>query len=211
MIKRANHASKKAARISLKRTATHRPVRLRTPLGSDAVMVRRISGKEELSSPFHYELELVTENRSFDPGSLIGSAVTIDIDLPRRGVRHINGIIWSCQREPGSRRVTRVRAVIVPWLRLLKQSIDCRIFQRMSVPEIIKQVFRDHGFSAFRDTLSATYPRREYCVQYQETALAFVTRLMEDEGICYRFDHTRDRHELVLMDTTTVAEPSRWC
>ncbi|MCP6134070.1 contractile injection system protein, VgrG/Pvc8 family, partial [Klebsiella pneumoniae] len=74
------------------------------------------------------------------------------------------------------------------------------IFQHLSAPQIIKQVFRDLGFSDFEDALSRSYREREYCVQYRETSFDFVSRLMEEEGIYYFFRHEQERHVLVLAD-----------
>lgn len=191
--------------------SAHRPVRIRTPLGRDTVLVHAVRGTEAVSIPFEYEIELISSIRRIDPGDLIGAPVTLDIDHAHDGVRYINGIVWSCQREPDQGRFVRLRLVLVPWLRLLEQSQDCRIFQNMTAPAIIKQVFRDHGYGAFRDELSREYPKREYCVQYRESALDFVSRLMEDEGISYRFDHFKSRHELVLLDDTPSADASPVC
>ncbi len=87
-----------------------------------------------------------------------------------------------------------------PWLWLLSRTSDCRIFQNLSIPQIIKQVFRDLGFSDFEDALSRPYREWEYCVQYRETSFDFVSRLMEQEGIYYFFRHEQDRHVLVLAD-----------
>ncbi|WP_038825311.1 type VI secretion system tip protein VgrG, partial [Pseudomonas aeruginosa] len=85
-----------------------------------------------------------------------------------------------------------------PWLWLLTRTSDCRIFQNQKVPDIIKQVFRDLGFSDFEDALSRSYREWEYCVQYRETSFDFVSRLMEQEGIYYWFRHEQKRHILVL-------------
>ena len=79
-----------------------------------------------------------------------------------------------------------------------------RIFQQLSVPEIVEQVFRRLGYDDFELRLVGTYPKRDYCVQYRETHLDFVSRLLEDEGIYYFFEHTRERHVLVLADAPTT-------
>ncbi|MBX3323516.1 MAG: type VI secretion system tip protein VgrG [Phycisphaeraceae bacterium] len=188
-----------------------RPVRVWTELAPDTVLLRRLSGTESISRPFEYELELRSDDRMLDVGALVGQIVSIEIDLPDGTVRPINGYVWACRREPDRGRTMCFRATVVPWLRLLEQSTDCRIFQAMTVPEIIKRVFRDHGFVDFRDELSDAYEARDYCVQYRESALAFVSRLMEDEGISYRFEHSGHKHELVLMDDTPACAPSPAC
>lgn len=200
------HAGRSASRLT-----TSRPLRVRTWLGHDGLRVRSIRGREAVSEPFSYELELLTERRAMTPDELIGQPVGIDVDLSGGVVRHIHGIVWQCRRLPDQGGWVRLIATVVPWLRLLEQSTDCRIFQRMSAPEIIKQVFRDHGFGEFHDALAGNYPVREYCVQYRESALDFVSRLMEEEGIAYRFRHEASRHELVLFDDSPSAPASDQC
>ena len=95
---------------------------------------------------------------------------------------------------------------MVPWLWFLTRTSNCRIFQEMTVPDIIKQVFRDHGFTDFDDALSGTYRTWEYCVQYRETDFEFVSRLMEQEGIYYFFTHENGKHMLVLADSISAHE-----
>lgn len=209
MIRSARIGSRKG-RLVLRRQGT-RPVRVWTELAPDTLLLRRLTGAESISRPFEYELELRSDDRTLDPGALVGQIVSIEIDLPGGVVRSINGYVWACRREPDRGRTMCFRATVVPWLRLLEQSTDCRIFQDLTVPEIIKRVFRDHGFTDFRDELTGTYEPRDYCVQYRESALAFVSRLMEDEGISYRFEHAGQKHELVLMDDTPSCPPSSHC
>src|SRR5262249_1317194 len=87
------------------------------------------------------------------------------------------------------------------WLWFLTRTSDCRIFQEKTVPEIIKEVFADHRMAMFEDGLTASYAKREYCVQYRETDFAFVSRLMEEEGIYYYFEHSDGKHILKLVDS----------
>jgi type VI secretion system secreted protein VgrG len=88
-----------------------------------------------------------------------------------------------------------------PWLWFLTRCADCRIFQQKKVPDIIKEVFGDHGFTDYEESLSGTYRTWDYCVQYRETDFNFVSRLMEQEGIYYYFKHEIDKHTLVLADS----------
>lgn len=208
MIRSQKQTSTRRISVQDRKSAEHRPVRIRTLMGQTAVQLRALIGSETVSRTFEYEVELISHDHALHPDNLIGKRVTVDIDLPRGGVRHIHGYVWSCSREPDCGRTMRLRAVIVPWLRLLEQSVDCRVFQDTSVPEIVKQVFRLHNFSEFRDALHGHYERRTYCVQYRESALAFVCRLMEEEGISFYFEHSRNRCELVMVDDTPAAPPT---
>ena len=106
-----------------------------------------------------------------------------------------------------SARFTSYSATLYPWLWLMTMNSDCQIFQNMTVPDIIKKVFSNLGFSDFKDSLSGSYTAREYCVQYMETSFAFVSRLMEEEGIFYFFTHTASAHTLVLADDASAFNP----
>jgi type VI secretion system secreted protein VgrG len=83
---------------------------------------------------------------------------------------------------------------------MLTLTADCRIWQAQSVPQILEALFGELGFTDFRSALTGTYTARDYCVQYRETAFAFVSRLMEEEGIFYFFEHAEGKHTLVLAD-----------
>ena len=93
--------------------------------------------------------------------------------------------------------------MVRPWLWFLTRTADCRIFQEMTVPDILKKVFADHGAADFKFELTGTYRKWTYCVQYRETDFNFVSRLMEQEGIYYYFRHTDGQHTLVLTDSTS--------
>jgi type VI secretion system secreted protein VgrG len=90
---------------------------------------------------------------------------------------------------------------------MLTRTADCRIFQQKTVPDIIQQIFKDLGFTDFALQLNKSYPVREYCVQYRETDFNFVSRLMEQYGIFYYFEHSDGKHRLILDDTSPGAPP----
>ncbi|HEV2319247.1 MAG TPA: type VI secretion system tip protein TssI/VgrG, partial [Verrucomicrobiae bacterium] len=99
------------------------------------------------------------------------------------------------------------RATLSPWLWLLTRTSDCRIFQNQKVPDIIESIFKDQGFNDYKLKLSAGYSPREYCVQYRETDFNFVSRLMEEEGIYYFFQHQNGKHILTLADSPSAHDP----
>jgi type VI secretion system VgrG family protein len=94
---------------------------------------------------------------------------------------------------------------VAPWLWFLTRSVDCRIYQDLTIPEILRSVFDDHGVSHYELRLRSQYPKLVFCVQYRESAFAFVSRLMEHVGIFYWFEHHQDRHVLVLADANNRA------
>ena len=119
--------------------------------------------------------------------------------------RYINGYVSQfAQGATDDRFFTHYTARLVPWLWFLSRHTDCRIFQNMSAPDVISKVFQAFPFANFRNDLQGTYPQLEYCVQYRETSLNFVSRLMEEYGIFYYFDHsTKGEHKLVMADNSS--------
>jgi type VI secretion system secreted protein VgrG len=184
---------------------TNLPVKITTPLGDNKVLVRTYSGEEHLSGLFHYRLGLASEDAQLAFSNIVGKSVTLQIPQSSGDIHNINGVVGRFVQSGRDSRLVYYVAEIHPWLWLLTMSADCRIFQNMSTPDIVKKVFSDLGFSDFKDSLTGTYQPREFCVQYRETAFAFVSRLMEEEGIFYFFSHDASSHTLVLAD-----DPSAW-
>src|ERR1700677_1297724 len=179
----------------------NRPVRIQTPLGEDVLLIRSLSGTERLGRPFHYDLVLASEDHELDYKKIIGQNVTIFVDKGGKQRRFFNGYISRFEQTKYEGRLAEYRATLVPWLWFLTRSSDCRIFQSMTIPEILKQVFEDHGFTDIIERLYGTYRKWDYCVQYRETAYDFVSRLMEEEGIYYYFNHESGKHSLVMCDS----------
>jgi len=188
-------------------TQEHRQIAVATPLGDDVLLLTRMLGGEQLGRPFEFELELASEDAQIRFEDVIGQNVTVRLELSKNKTRYFNGYVSNFTQTPGRGRLADYRATVVPWLWFLNQTSDCRIFQEMTVPDIIKQVFRDCGFSDFEDALNAGYRKWEYCVQYRETNFNFVGRLMEQEGIYYYFRHENGKHILVLADSPAAHQP----
>jgi type VI secretion system secreted protein VgrG len=197
-------------------TQENRLIRIDTPLGLDELLLHSFNGEEGISRLFHFELKMHSENRSIAFDSIVGKKATVTVILPDRSRRHINGIISSFSQggssplEGGTTPTVFASyyATLVPWLWTLSRSSDCRIFQNMTVPDIITKVFKEHGFSDFANRLYGTFEPREYCVQYRETDFNFVSRLMEEEGIFYFFEHSQEKHVLVLANRANEFKPS---
>lgn len=182
-------------------TQTDRLLSVTTPLGADVLLLTTFTGREAMSQLFSYQLELFSEQNNIDPTQIVGKSVTWSIQRVREEPRYFNGFV--SRFSAGGRQLQNVRsyrAEVVPWLWFLTRTADCRIFQNKTAPEIIKAVFDGLGFSDYKLQLRNTYPQREYCVQYRETAFNFVSRLMEQEGIFYFFQHDQGKHTLVLAD-----------
>jgi len=176
------------------------PVRIKTALGDD-LLFRTMEGVEELGRPFLYELELLSPYNDLSLDAVLGHDACVELDLPYGGVRYFHGYCtrFALTGERGG--YVTYGMELRPWLWFLTRTADCRIFQNKTVPEILAEIFREHGFSDFKNTLSRTYRTWEYCVQYRETDFDFVSRLMEQEGIYYFFAHEAGKHTLVLADS----------
>lgn len=181
-------------------TQLTRLAQINSPLGPNVLILSEMGGSEELGRPFDYELQLTSDDPAIDLNQLLGKPMSLSLQLSGMASRHFHGIVARCSQSVDRGQFASYRVTLRPWLWLLTRTSDCRIFQHLSAPQIIKQVFRDLGFSDFEDALSRSYREREYCVQYRETSFDFVSRLMEEEGIYYFFRHEEARHVLVLAD-----------
>jgi type VI secretion system secreted protein VgrG len=164
-------------------------------------------GQEGISRLFNFDLTMHSENRSIAFDSIIGKKATIRMILPDGNERYINGIIASFSQGGAAHVFTSYRATLVPWFWLLTRTSDCRIFQNMNVPDIIQKLFQEHGFSDFKNKLHGSFPPRDYCVQYRETTFNFISRLMQEEGIFYFFEHETDKHTLVMANNPSEFKP----
>lgn len=180
-------------------TQAYRDVAVSSPLGEDALVFRRMVAAEHISQLFSFEVDLLTARPKIDYDAMLGQDMTVRLRLDS-GERHFNGFVTSFAHTGSQGRYSLYRAVLRPWLWFLTRTRDCRIFQDMTVPDIVRSVLRDHGFTDIKDGLSGSYQPWEYCVQYQESDFAFVSRLLEHEGIYYFFTHKNGSHTLVLGD-----------
>lgn len=177
-----------------------RLAKITSPLGPEVLLLKDMGGGEELGRLFNYELQLHSLDNAIDLNQVLGKPMCVSLQLDGGGERHFHGIVSRFSQNVDQGQFASYQATLRPWLWLLTRTSDCRIFQNLTIPQIIKQVFRDLGFSDFEDALSRPYREWEYCVQYRETSFDFVSRLMEQEGIYYFFRHEQGRHVLVLAD-----------
>lgn len=187
-----------------------RQIAVTTPLGEDQLLFRRMRGSEKLGRLSEYHLELLSKNAQIALADVLGQRMTVSLKLPNgggiAGMRYFDGFVSSFSHEGrrGSHQV--YRAVLRPWLWFLTRTADCRIWQDMTAPEIVTGIFREHGFTDFEESLTRSYRKLPYCVQYRETDFNFVSRLMEQEGIYYYFKHFKGLHTLVLADSYSSHE-----
>ena len=185
----------------------HREVEVATSLGEDVLLFRSMTLTEELGRLFSCEIELLSNEQQLDFDDLLGQKMTVRLNLPGGKTRYFNGHVSRFSQVDQEDEFTVYQATLQPWLWFLTRTSDCRIFQKMTVPEIVKSVFRYYGFTDFEERLSENYRKWEYCVQYRETAFNFISRILEQEGIYYYFTHENDKHVLILSDAINSHEP----
>jgi len=182
-------------------TQANRPLTIKTPLGQDVLLSTRFRGCEAISQLFNFQVHLLTEAANeiqFD--RILGQNVTVELRLNNQEKRYFNGLVKRFSQGGRDETFVHFSAEIVPKLWLLTKKVRSRIFQHLTVPDVLRQLFA--GFDVSYE-LSATYYQRDYCVQYRETDFNFVSRLMEEEGIYYFFKHSDGGHQMVVADVAT--------
>ncbi|KVF21534.1 type VI secretion system Vgr family protein [Burkholderia cepacia] len=172
---------------------------LDSPHGDD-LKFHTLDGSDELGRLFEFRIEALADSHSLSLKDMLGKPVTVRIEQQDLSTRYLNGIV--ARASLAGRRAERYygyELIVRPWLWLATRRSDCRIFQNKTVPEIVQEVLSTYGFP-IESHLAETYVPRDYCVQYNETDAAFVSRLMEFEGIYFWFRHAEDTHTLMLGD-----------
>ncbi len=176
---------------------------LKSDLG-DQLQVASLSGSEQLGHLFSYQLKLLSKDSGLSLLPLLGSSMTVTFDSDNYQ-RHFNGIVSEILQTGfesfSGKRQAEYAVTLVPKAWLLLHKVDCRIYLKKSVPDIVKEILAEIGYGDVKLSLSGSYEAREYCVQYREDYFNFISRLMEQEGIYYFFQHTDGVHTMVLADS----------
>ncbi|MCU0830374.1 MAG: type VI secretion system tip protein VgrG [Rhizobiaceae bacterium] len=176
---------------------------LETPLGADVLALARIDGSEGVNELFEYRVEALSMQGDIDFDALLGLHATVTMNGVNGGKRKFDGIVTEAHWIGVRDHFHAYRLILRPWLWVLSQQTDCFIFHNKKAPAIIAEVFGRHGALAdFEDRTSGSYPVMEYCVQYRESDMAFVCRLMEEHGINFHFAHSDGAHRLVMTDAS---------
>ena len=180
---------------------------------SDAELrVVSFSGQEELSRIFRFEIELVSSNPDIDLDAPIGEPAYLLLRGHQpdgsRYSRYIHGVLERFVQSGAGIRQSRYLATLVPTLQQLAYSRDARIFQKQKTEDVVKKVLKDAKVPSdwVNMMLHGSYEPRDYCVQYQESDLDFVQRLLEEEGITYYFEHKKDKDVLCIGDGSHAFE-----
>jgi type VI secretion system secreted protein VgrG len=189
--------------------AEERIITVEGPSDLGEMFVYRAVLHEELGRPFNYKLELLSLDPAIKLEPAVGKDLTLTLDMSDDEPRHFHGIITRLGQGGMLGRWTRYTCRVRPFLWLLKYASDSRIFQGKTVPEIVAEVLKGHGYTDMGKDLEGTYQPREYCVQYRESDFDFISRLMEEEGIYYYFRHEEKKHTMVLADGASAHKPFR--
>ncbi len=186
-------------------TQNDRLMQITTPLAYDFLLISRISATEGLSRLFSFEVELLheEENPGFEPtvvdaAQMLGQGVTVTIDQRDGTKRNLNGIVNQFSQGNRNTRFSFYYATIVPHVWILTQNHQSRIFQHKSVPDILKIILKDFEVSY---EIQGDFKPRNYCAQYNESDWDFISRLMEEEGIFYFFEHGETTHKMIIANT----------
>ncbi len=185
-------------------TQANRLFQATTPFGGEVLLFGNMRAVESLSEPFEFVLVLLSEQSELDADQILGKPVLVKIAAKDSPPRYFHGLTAAFAQvsygNPAGKGLSEYRVTLRPWLWFLSQTADCRWFQNKTVPDIVQEVCRQAGYTDLRLALSGSYDPWEYCVQFRETDLNFVSRLLEQEGIFYYFEHSESKHVLVLCD-----------
>ena len=178
-------------------------LKVTTPFGSDELVLDAMEASEGISEMFKLMLHMRSLSSDLDASKIIGNAVTVKLEIKDGPKRYFNGIARRFIQSGGEDGLAHYSAEIVPKLWLLTLSSDRAIYQTKTIPDIIKAVLGEFAIT-FEAKLTGTYTALDYCVQHDETAFAFISRLMESAGIFYFFTFKDGAHTMVLADAGTA-------
>lgn len=185
-------------------TQDTRTARLTTPLGEDRLLFMSLNAFERIGAPFEYRVAALSESPDIDPKDLLGKPCSASYHDDAGVVRSFHGLCAGLTYGGTDRGGFVYHLTLRPEFWFLSRNTDTRIFQDMSVPEIISDVLNRRGLNRRDITLEGSYPKRVFCVQYRESDFDFLSRLMEEEGIFYFFRMDTNGHRLVIADRKSI-------
>jgi type VI secretion system secreted protein VgrG len=191
---------------SLVYSQSGRAISVETVLGADKLLLESFDGEDEVAGFFRYTLRMLSRDANISSSKLIRTPATVRLAASDGSTRVVNGLISRFVQLEHEEGLTVYEAELRPWFWFLSLTSDFCTFQNMSIPTIVKDVCKEHGFQDIQDKLVKPHPKHEYRVQYRETHVAFLSRLMEEEGIFWFFEHDGKKCVLVLADDNSAAK-----
>lgn len=203
-------------------TQTTRLLRLHTPLGPDRLLAECVRGEEAVGVAYAFTISALAPDAGIGLRSLVGQPALLELLTAGEGTpRAFHGLLTAAEMNGANGGMARYTLSLRPWSAFLAHTRDSRIFQDLSVPDIIDAVFktwqgRGRLAPSWRFDLAdpGSYPKRSLATQYQESDLAFVERLMREEGLFYYFEHEGDpdnpdlgSHRMVIADHNGAFQP----
>jgi type VI secretion system secreted protein VgrG len=180
------------------------------PFAQGGLLLEALDGREALGVPYVFRLGLLSREPNLASDDVLGKPLAVSIRLGSGDERFFHGIVTSFEKAGTTRLHTRYAATLEPLLKQSAQTCDCRIFNdpAQDAVGIVSSVLAERGLSNLESGSIAdhAFRAREYCVQYRESDLDFVQRLLEEEGIYYFFRHEAGKHTMVLADSITAHE-----
>ncbi|MBL8864510.1 MAG: type VI secretion system tip protein VgrG [Gemmataceae bacterium] len=183
-------------------TQAARPLQISTPLGKDALLAVGFYGSEGISQLFQFTVDVKAARTTAVPfDKLMGQPISLELEMPKKQKRWFHGVCVRAVQAESDADFTDYQLELVPQFWLLTKRATSRIFQHITVPDILKKVFAGMDVEY---QISGTFEKRDFCVQYRESDYNFASRLMEEEGIFYFFKHAAGKHTMVLGNTPQV-------
>ncbi|HWW68813.1 MAG TPA: type VI secretion system Vgr family protein, partial [Duganella sp.] len=201
-----------------------RLLKLTTPLGADLLLAECVRGEEGIGTGFSFKIAALSTDAAIPLKSLIGQPVLLELmtAASRDQLRPFHGHVTAIDMAGANGGFARYNLTVEPWTAFLARGRDSRIFQDMTVFDILDTVFTAYqGRGKLAPTWRfdivdrAVYPKRSITTQYQESDLAFAERLMHEEGLFHYFEHSGDAaspglggHTMVIADHNGSFKPN---
>jgi len=183
-------------------TQSNRAATLTTPLSQDALVFRSLNAYERLSMPYEYRLTAMAAGGDVDLDALLGEVCTLTVQTTGGGRRYFHGRCAQIAFVGNEHGGLLYELTLRPDFWFMSRNRNCRIFQNMTATDIVSSLLQERGIMRFMLKLSQGFPpKRTYCVQYMESDFAFISRLLEHEGLHYFFRHDASGTDLVIADS----------
>jgi type VI secretion system secreted protein VgrG len=204
-------------------TQTTRLLRLATPLGPEQLLAECVRGEESISESYTFTISALSLDAGISLRALLGQPALLELLTVNNGeLRPFHGYLTAVELNGANGGMARYTLTLQPWTAFLARTRDSRVFQNMTVFDILDAVFttwqgRGKLAPAWRFDIAdrSVYPVRSLTTQYQESDLAFAERLMSEEGLFYFFEHEGDasdpslgKHQMVIADHNGSFKPN---